>query len=130
VFPLAMSAAIGVSLALVEHVRVGDPFWRVDLEEIVILAGSAVGALLGALGLWSSVFRRAETLASDRSQWWATASALAAGMATASCWLASGYWPWSNLLLTYPVVAASAVAVYRLALLVIAKMRAGAAERG
>ena len=48
-FPLAMAAGTGVGFALTEHLRVGDPFWRVDLTEMGIFIGSAAGGILGAL---------------------------------------------------------------------------------
>jgi hypothetical protein len=125
-FPLAASAAVGVGFALWEHLRVGDPFWRVDLTESGVLVGSSAGGIFGIIGLWMAVFRDPRTLPNQPLQWWATIVALGAGATTACCVLASGYWPWRNFLLTYPLIAASTVAMYRLPLLIIARVRGAA----
>jgi len=121
--PLAAAGALGVGFALWEHLRAGDPFWRVDLKEIGVFAGSAAGGVYGVIALWVAVFRDPEQLRDRPLGWWATVLGLAAGAATAGCWLASGYWPWTNVVLTYPLVAASIVTSYRLPLLIIAMAR-------
>ena len=121
--PFAAVSALGVGFALLEHFRIGDPFWRVDLEEIGIFAGSAVGGVYGVMALWVAVLRDPEQLRDQPLEWWATVLGLMAGATTVGCWLATGHWPWTSVVLTYPLVAASIVTAYRLPLLIIARAR-------
>jgi hypothetical protein len=120
--PFAAVGALGVGYALLEHLKAGDPFWVVDLKQIGAFAGSAAGGVSGVIALWVAVFFDSDQL-EDRRLSWATVLGLAAGATTAGCWLASGYWPWRSLMLTYPLVAASIVASYRLPPLIVAMAR-------
>ena len=127
-FPFAAAAALGVGFALWEHLRVGDPFWRFDLLEIGVLVGSAIGGIFGVIALWMAVLRHPDKLRDEPVLWWLTVLGLAVGAATAGCWLASGHWPWTSLVLTYPLVAASIVSLYRLPVLIIARAHRRKAE--
>jgi hypothetical protein len=91
--PFAAAAAMGVGIALMEHLRVGNPFWRIDLLQIGDFVGSAMGGVCGVSGLWMAVFQDPDKLRNEPVRWWLTVVGLAVGAATAWCWLASGYWP-------------------------------------
>ena len=89
--------------------------------EIGVFAGSAASCASGVAALWVAVFSDPDQLRPLIG--WGTVLGLIAGATSAALWLASGYWPWTSVVMTYPLVAASIVASYRLPLLIIAMAR-------
>lgn len=127
---LAAAVTMGLVLAMREHLRAGDPFWRVNLQQIGMFAGSALAASWGVVALWIAVLRSNDELRRHVPLWWATALGLAAGITTASCWMLIGFWPRNELILTYPLVAAAIVASYRLAFMLVDTARRGRGRAG